>query len=392
MARHRKGLRRWLDLKPKAHAAFSLITRRSPGAARLLDFFPAFAVPSGLTWLHDDEIVAPMAAMRYAAELARVSAHNRDVMTGRPDAPPFPRLRRVVWQAPDIYIPGRILQPVDLAQGRIASTARTGPTNWSVTRPRPLRAAPTRVDGPAVLVPRMKHYGHLLTDYLAPIAFAAHLGLISRERPVTLVHARDDNPVALRFAEGMLRLGLASRALPIGRDEGVLCSSYLCCEAVVGNGEHTYAMPEVTGLLRGIFAAAGEAPAPPGAARVYLTRGDARLRRMEGEAELIALLRERGFSVFEARWTNHAEQLAVFGGCDVLLGVHGAGIVNVVFGKPSARLIEIMAHDGRKTTGLFWAACAGMRYASILGGPEGDRQGFAIDPAEVARQLDALLP
>jgi capsular polysaccharide biosynthesis protein len=77
-----------------------------------------------------------------------------------------------------------------------------------------------------------------------------------------------------------------------------------------------------------------------------------------------------------------------FSGADLVVGVHGAGLANVIFGKSSAGLIEIQAGDARKTTGLFWAACAGMRYHSVFGGPEGERQSFALDPAAVLRAVD----
>jgi capsular polysaccharide biosynthesis protein len=112
---------------------------------------------------------------------------------------------------------------------------------------------------------------------------------------------------------------------------------------------------------------------------------------VDGEEELIGLLRRRDFHIFESRWDNHPEQLQVFSNYDVLLGVHGGGLANVIFAKPQSRLVEIFAGDARKTTGLFWAACAGSDYSVLFGGPEGDRQSFRIDPAAVVRELDSWL-
>jgi hypothetical protein len=392
MARHRTGLRRVLDLKPKAHAAFSLLTRGQPGMARRLDFFPEHGPPRDLTLLHDDVVTNPIVAPRYAAELAKVSEHSRETVHAGPGIPPFPQLRRVVWQMGETYLPGGIIAPVDLSSGRIASLTRTGPTNWSATRPRFFRRPPARIAGRVIAIPYMRHYGHLLTDILAPLAFAVARGLISREDPVTVVCATGDNPVATAFAEGLLKLGYARFIHRLGPQDGAIAEAYLHAEVLCSSGEHRYAMPEVTDLLRQIFQHGGDYPDPaaPPPSRVFLTRGDAKLRKVQGEAELIEALRARGFTIFESRWSNHAEQLAVFSGCDLLVGVHGAGLANVIFGKPSARLVEIQSGNARKTTGLFWAACAGMDYSCLLGGPEGQRQSFSIDPRAILDAIDAV--
>jgi capsular polysaccharide biosynthesis protein len=391
MARHRKGLRRVFDLKPKAHAVFSLLTRGRPGLSRALDFFPDYGPAQGMTVLHDDEVTNPIIAPRYAAQLALVSQHSRETLHASPGIPPFPRLRRVVWEMGETYFPGRIIAPVDLSTGRIAAFTAKGPTNWSTTRPRPFRRPPVRIAGRAIAIPYMRHYGHLLTDMLGPIAFAIERGLISPENPVTVVCAEHDNPVTAAFVAGLVKMGHARAIQHLAREDSAIADAYLHAEVLCSSGEHRYAMPEVTPLLREIFRQGGDhaQPAVPAPSRVFLTRGDAKLRKVEGEAELIEALRARGFHIFESRWDNHAEQLTVFSGFDLMVGVHGAGLANVIFGKPDARLVEIQAGDARKTTGLFWAACAGMDYTCLLGGPEAQRQSFAIDPDAILRALDA---
>lgn len=393
MSRHRKGLRRFTNYKPAAHAALSAITLGRPGAARALDFFPTFGKPHGMVVLHDDMIEAPMARPQYAVELAKMLEHNCEGTKTSPEIPAFPMQRRVVWEAPDIYMPGRIVYPVDRTLARIASFEQSGPTNWSHTRPRPFRGRPIEIRGRAVLIPKMRHYGHLMTDQLAPIAFAAHLGIISTERPVTLVRAAGDNPVADAFVRGMIKLGLVSDVVTLKRSQGAVAESFIQCEALVSSGEHKYAMPEVTPLFRRIFAAAyedGAKPAPATYSKVYLSRGSAKLRQVEGEAELLERLKAEGFHIFEATWKNHDEQMRMFSNCEVMVGVHGGGLVNAIFCDPKAHMIELCAFDARKTTGLAWTSCSGARYSSVFGGSDGPLQSFSIDPDKVFNEIMAL--
>jgi len=392
MARHRSRLRRAIDLKPKVHALFAALTRGRPGMARLFDFFPDFGRPPSFAVLHDDEVINPISAPRYSAALALISEHNRERVQSGPGIPPFPRLRRLVWQAGETYFPGAIIKPVDRKGGRIVSFTETGPTNWSTSRPRLWRRAPATISGRVIAIPFMSHYGHLLTDILGPIAFAIARGLISRADPVTVVSPSEDNPVSAAFISGLCALGYARGVHRLGPLDSAVAATSLHAEVLCSSAEHRYAMPEVTDLLREIFQAGGSDPdGHPRPSRVYLTRGAAKLRRLLGEAELIAGLRQRGFEIFESTWTNHGAQLAVFSSFDLMIGVHGAGLANVIFGKPTARLIELQACNARKTTGLFWAACAGMDYACLLGGPEGERQSFRIEPAKTLAEIDRLI-
>ncbi len=392
MARHRSGLKRLYDLKPKAHALCSLLTRGSPAMARALDFFPAYAPPPNVQMLHDTSIASPMAAPRYAEELARNQQFNREHPLTGAGVPPYPMIRRMLWEARDIYVPGRIIMPVDRGIGRIVSHERRGNTNWAVTRPRPFRKPPIEIAGRAMGFLYMKHYGHLLTDVLGPIALAVQQGLVTPENPVTMVVAARDNPVSVRFVEGMLRLGLARDVVRLTHEDSAICESWLQGEVLVASGEHKYGMPEATDTLRRIFMAADDAGAPPAVAhpKVYFQRGAVKLRQVAGEAALIEALRDRGWHIFESSWGNHAEQLAVFGGFQTMVGVHGAGLANLIFARPGARVVELQAGNARKTTGLFWAACAGLDYVSAYGGPEGADQSFTIDPAEVLALLDRL--
>jgi capsular polysaccharide biosynthesis protein len=102
-------------------------------------------------------------------------------------------------------------------------------------------------------------------------------------------------------------------------------------------------------------------------------------------------LRQRGFQIVQASWSNHHEQMQWFGEAQIVMGVHGAGLANILWAQRQPLLIELMAQNGRKSTGLHWAAEVGADYEPVIGGPEGQKQAFAIDPDAVLQDVDAAI-
>ena len=106
---------------------------------------------------------------------------------------------------------------------------------------------------------------------------------------------------------------------------------------------------------------------------------------------MIEGLRQRGFVIVQASWSNHHEQIQWFGEAEVAMGVHGAGLANILWGRRQPLLIEVMAQNARKSTGLHWAAEVGADYEPVTGEPEGAKQAFAINPESLLREVDELL-
>jgi capsular polysaccharide biosynthesis protein len=83
------------------------------------------------------------------------------------------------------------------------------------------------------------------------------------------------------------------------------------------------------------------APASEASRRLYVSRADAPSRRVENEGEVRTMLEQHGFEVVEGSGMPFAEQMRVFSEADVILGAHGAGLVNS-FAARDATIIEIM--------------------------------------------------
>jgi hypothetical protein len=75
--------------------------------------------------------------------------------------------------------------------------------------------------------------------------------------------------------------------------------------------------------------------------RIYVSRRDAKTRRLTNESELIDLLMRYGFVVIEPGRMSVTQQVRAFAEADVIIGLHGAGLANIVFCQKGTTVIEI---------------------------------------------------
>ena len=134
---------------------------------------------------------------------------------------------------------------------------------------------------------------------------------------------------------------------------------------------------------RGLFAAAGG----PGR-RLFISRQGASSRRCLNEAALFALLAPQGFERLQLETLPVKEQLEAFAAAAVVVGVHGAGLTNLVACRPGATVLELLPGDGPFNHYFLMASVLGLRHGHLIGQrPDPARDDFRVDPD----QLLALL-
>ncbi len=394
MARHHSALHRTFDPKPIAFKVMKGLTGSHPGLRKAMSFFPDFGWPDAAKVdLREDSIRAfNLAQERYRRQRAFVASCDVDVMNPHCRFTDPDSAHRVIALIADVLIPGHTITAVNPDSGRQIAYDTTADSNWHFSYPAPAALRTRRVGGVVAAIPPYKHYGHLLTDVLMPLAYGLQRGVLAPGETLTIVTARSVNPLVQSFLEGLRRIGLPVNHLKLAPWERVRAERYLYARSHCCNLERVFATPEALEYARSIFQAAyADRRLPEAERRIYLTRGETRLRRVEGEAELIEGLRGRGFRIVEASWSNHHEQIHWFGEAKTVMAVHGAGLANILWARREPLLIELMAQNARKSTGLHWAAEVGADYEPVTGGPEGPRQAFSIDPAAVLREVDAIL-
>jgi capsular polysaccharide biosynthesis protein len=117
--------------------------------------------------------------------------------------------------------------------------------------------------------------------------------------------------------------------------------------------------------------------AAPGNRLVYLSRRNARKRRLENEREIEALLSARGFEIVLPESLSFLEQVNLFSAAGIIVGPHGAGFANVVFANAGTRILELFHPD--HCIDLYEGLCShqGCPYQGLVG--EGERGAFASE-------------
>lgn len=101
--------------------------------------------------------------------------------------------------------------------------------------------------------------------------------------------------------------------------------------------------------------------------RIYISRGNAKVRKIINEAELIEFLSSRGFQTIQLENLEFRQQVAVMAAAKIVIAPHGAGLTNLVFCHPGTQVIEIFAPEAVPV--YFWmiSHLIGLDYSYLLG-------------------------
>jgi capsular polysaccharide biosynthesis protein len=234
-------------------------------------------------------------------------------------------------------------------------------------------------DDYTIVIPRMDHFGHLLTDWILPAFFAVqqaglkagdHLNVVTSDHPVSLIMA---------FVEALRHAGFLVTHRQSRLTETIVVPRLLYANCHTNSIYHRFCTPEVLAFAREHLLAVLPPITRTLPKRIYLDRGRTRVRHVEHEDRLVALLEAQGFERFTGRWSNLAEQIAIFSQVETVVGIHSGGMANMLWSGPQALFVEITAEDARESTALHWCSAVGARYRMLLGSPERELQNFTID-------------
>lgn len=128
-------------------------------------------------------------------------------------------------------------------------------------------------------------------------------------------------------------------------------------------------------------------PSSDGPNRIYISRDDAKERRVENETAVLDLLSEYGFQRFTLSELSFREQVRLFHGAEFIVAPHGSGLTNVLWAENS-QVVELF---GDLVPRMFFTMVSqlGHDYAAVFGeqvGPD-----IQIDATELRSTIECAL-
>lgn len=101
--------------------------------------------------------------------------------------------------------------------------------------------------------------------------------------------------------------------------------------------------------------------------KIYVSRADASLRRIENEAGVAAMLESQGFVSVQMTGKSALEQARLFHNADIIVTPHGAALTSLLFCRPGTEVIEL--HNAQRGTAAFYllAISMGLKYKAVFG-------------------------
>jgi capsular polysaccharide biosynthesis protein len=125
--------------------------------------------------------------------------------------------------------------------------------------------------------------------------------------------------------------------------------------------------------------------------KIYVSRANTYRRKISNELELLPIFKKYGFEVIYPENISFEDQLRIFYSTSVLVGLHGAGLTNMMFMQSGGTVIEIRRHgDAHNNCFFSMASDLNLRYCYLFAQSENDDMSFGNCHVE-AEHLELLL-
>jgi capsular polysaccharide biosynthesis protein len=135
----------------------------------------------------------------------------------------------------------------------------------------------------------------------------------------------------------------------------------------LGHGDHATTAPDVAKRMRNVFVGRFGSQTNERKRRVFISRANAKYRRLLNEKQLMPELERLGFEIVRPEELSFADQVRIFSECAVVLAQHGAGLTNILFAPDRCRVLEIHGPDVTRPHYWIMACTLGHSYDCFVG-------------------------
>jgi capsular polysaccharide biosynthesis protein len=129
----------------------------------------------------------------------------------------------------------------------------------------------------------------------------------------------------------------------------------------------------------------------PNVNRLFVSRADVRLRRIENEEELIGIAERHGFTIVCLSTLCMVDQFALVGRVRQIAGAHGMGFTHMFLNSGPLSVLELFNPTQGTDAYALVSRALGFDYSFQIGEDLNDNRGsYRIDPATFARGLEAM--
>lgn len=226
-------------------------------------------------------------------------------------------------------------------------------------------------------------YSHFYSDIMAKLALISQQG-ISLSDYTLIIRKKVAETAYGKFLIAHAPLIQSAGGIFLQSNEFVRAKSGLFAHACV-NPTHNFAMfQQVIEAAKAAHLVQG----PVEDRKIFLTRAATRRRAIRNIAEIEHIAREFGFEVVDADTLTLPQQIELFTHCRHLIGIHGAGLVNMLYRYPHKLSVFELREPVRPRLGLntqYHNTAMALRaeYGACLGEDTNTvNQSFYVSPAQ----------
>lgn len=165
----------------------------------------------------------------------------------------------------------------------------------------------------------------------------------------------------------------------------LLVKRLLSCSHVAPTGNYNSAI--LNGIHKSLLLKETEIPVR----KIYISRAKANKRKVLNEEQVVEVLREYGYEIHSFEDYTFEEQLTIMSEAKTLIGIHGAGLTNMMFMNKGGRVLELR-NEGDSHNNCYFAMASSLSHDYYYMTNKGDREdtnsvNISVDIEQLSRVL-----